>query len=220
MDNETSKEIEDFIHSQQTGLQYPCCNMPTKKPLQASRKNSSHLQSLFQINHSVVSIPEFPTSHWCKLINQVDFAVNIVRPCRQKPRLSVWAACNGGFHFDSAPIAPPGTAMLMHAKPENRSSFGFNAKKAYYIGPCFKCYRTFRELLPLTWGKRLTDSVKFKHHATVILTKSHTSGWNPGGGQAAWQHQQTTTQTGPHGWDQHSDRDTAKSFNGRANQHG
>ena len=85
MDNETSKEIEDFIHSQQTGLQYPCCNMPTKKPLQASRKNSSHLQSLFQINHSVVSIPEFPTSHWCKLINQVDFAVNIVRPCRQKP---------------------------------------------------------------------------------------------------------------------------------------
>ena len=58
--------------------------------------------------------------------------------------------------------------MLMHGKSENRSSFGFNAKEAYSIGSCFRHYRTFRGLLPLTGGKRLSDSVKFKHHAIVI----------------------------------------------------
>ena len=55
--------------------------------------------------------------------------------------------------------------MLMHAKPENRSSFGFNAKKAYYIEPAFKHCRTFKGLVPSTGGKRLSDSVKFKHYA-------------------------------------------------------
>ena len=58
--------------------------------------------------------------------------------------------------------------MLMHVKPENRSSFGFNAKKACYIGPCFKHYRIFKGLLPSTGGERLSDSVKFKHHAIAI----------------------------------------------------
>ena len=58
--------------------------------------------------------------------------------------------------------------MLMHVKPENRSSFGFNAKKAFYIGPAFKHYRTFKGLIPATGGERLSDSVKFKHHAIAI----------------------------------------------------
>ena len=76
--------------------------------------------------------------------------------------------CNGDFHFDSTPIAPPGTTMLMHVKPENRSSFGFNAKKTFYIGPAFKHYRTFKGLIPATGGERLSDLVKFKHHAIAI----------------------------------------------------
>ena len=58
--------------------------------------------------------------------------------------------------------------MLMHVKPENRSSFGFNAKKAFYIGPAFKHYRTFKGLIPTAGGERLSDSVKFKHHAIAI----------------------------------------------------
>ena len=57
----------------------------------------------------------------------------------------------------------------MHAKPENIFSFGFNAKKAYYIGPCsFKHCRTFKGLVQSTNGKRISDSVKFKHHAITI----------------------------------------------------
>ena len=58
--------------------------------------------------------------------------------------------------------------MLMHVKPENRSSFGFNAKKAFYIRPVFKHYRTFKGLIPATGGERLSDSVKFKQHAIAI----------------------------------------------------
>ena len=38
------------------------------------------------------------------------------------------------------PITPPSSAMLMHNKLENCQSFGLNAKKAWYIAPCFDQY--------------------------------------------------------------------------------
>ena len=58
--------------------------------------------------------------------------------------------------------------MLIHEKPNRRRTFGFNAKKAYYIGPCFNHYRTFRGIVPSTGAERMSDTVKFRHHAIAI----------------------------------------------------
>ena len=72
------------------------------------------------------------------------------------------------MHFDATPFAPPGSAMLMHQKPVRRSSFGFNAKRAWYLGPCLNHYRSFRGILPSIGRERLSDTVKFQHHAIGI----------------------------------------------------
>ena len=53
--------------------------------------------------------PTFPIAYWCRLIPQIDFSVNIVRKFRQNPLLSAWAFMEGEFHFNSTPIAPPGS---------------------------------------------------------------------------------------------------------------
>ena len=98
----------------------------------------------------------------------MDLSVNIVRPCRKNPRLSAWAATEGEFHFDRTPIAPPGTAMLMYECPGNRKSWGHNARKAWYLGPCFNHYRTFKGILPSTGKERMSDTVKMQHHAIAI----------------------------------------------------
>ena len=74
----------------------------------------------------------------------------------------------GEFHFDATPIAPPGSEMLMHEKPNRRRTWGFNAKKAWYLGPCFQHYRSCRGILPSTGGERISDTVKFRHHAMSI----------------------------------------------------
>ena len=90
----------------------------------------------------------------------------------RNPLLSACAAMEGELHFDAIPIAPPGSEMLMHQKPVRRSSFGLNVKKAWYLGPCFNHYRTFRGILPSTGGEKLSDTVKFQHHAI--------RDWHPG----------------------------------------
>ena len=135
LDNETSQEVEEFVQSQHANLQYSA-------PGRHCRPAENAVQTYKSCFKSVTASlpPEFPISQWCRLIDQVNLAVNIVRPCRSNPKLSAWAACEGEYHFDSTPIVPPGTAMLMHQPPEKRSSWGFNAKKAWYIGPCFNHY--------------------------------------------------------------------------------
>ena len=74
----------------------------------------------------------------------------------------------GEYHFNATPKAPPGSEMMLHDKPNRRRSWGFNAKKAWYIGPCFQHYRAFRGILPLTGGERISDTVRFKHYAIAI----------------------------------------------------
>ena len=74
----------------------------------------------------------------------------------------------GEFHFDATPIAPPGSKMLMHDKPGKRKTFGMNATLTWYLGPCLRHYRTFRGIVPSMGDERLSDMVRFQHHAITI----------------------------------------------------
>ena len=113
--------------------------------------------------------PTLPIAYWCRLLPQIDFSVIIVRKCRQNPLLPAWAAMEGEFHFNATPIAPPGSERLMHEKPNRRKTFGFNAKKAWYIAPCFQHYRTFKVIMASTGAEIISDTVLFKHHAIMTL---------------------------------------------------
>ena len=148
---------------QKTALQYTApdrhCH-PAEKAVQTYKATFKSV---------IASLPKnFPIAYWCHLLPQTDLSVNIVRPNRQNPLLSAWAAMEGEFHFDATPIAPPGSEMLMHQKPARRNIFGLNVKKAWYLGPCLNHYRTFRGILPSTGGERLSDTVRFQPHAIGI----------------------------------------------------
>ena len=54
--------------------------------------------------------------------------------------------------------------------PTEEKTWGFHAKKSWYIGPYFDHYRTVQGFLPSTGAVRLSDTVKFKHHAIEIPT--------------------------------------------------
>ena len=145
MDNETSQQVEDFIADQKTDLQ---CAAPGRHCAPAEKAVQTYKACFKSTTASLP--PEFPIAYWCRLIPQIDLSVNIVCACRQNPKLSAWAATEGEFPFNSTPIAPSGTAMLVYERPENRPSFGHIAKKTWYIGPCLNHYRTFKGILPST----------------------------------------------------------------------
>ena len=164
LDNETSKDVEEFIASQQTRIQYTPPDMHRANPAERSIQTWKAC-----MKSTMASVPsDFPIALWCRMIEQVDLSVNIIRKCRQNPLLSAWTAMEGEFHFDATPIAPPGTEMMMHDKPNRRKTWGYNAKKAWYLGPCLRHYRSVRGMLPSTKGERITDTFRFRHHAIDI----------------------------------------------------
>ena len=81
----------------------------------------------------------------------------------------------GEYYFDATSITPPGSQMLIYEKPNRRRSWGFNAKKARYIGLCFYHYRAFWGIVLSTGAKRISDTVQFQHHAIAIpeLTRAY-----------------------------------------------
>ena len=145
MDNETSRDVEELIESQNADVQYAAPGshcLPAKKAVQTYKACFKSMTA---------SLPtKFLIEYWCRLCEQVDLSVDIVRVCRQNPRLSAWAVCEGDFHFDSTPIAPPGAEMLMYNKPSNRRIWDHNTTKAWYIGPCLKHYQTLKGIVPAT----------------------------------------------------------------------
>ena len=131
MDNQTSRDVEDFIASQKIGRQYTPPDMQQTNPAERSIQTYKSW-----IKSTVAPIPPtFPITYWCRLIPQVDFSIKFVKKCRQNPLLPTWDAMEGEYHFDATPVAPPGSEMLMHEKPIRRKKFGLNEKKAWYIAP-------------------------------------------------------------------------------------
>ena len=96
--------------------------------------------------------PEFPMTEWDRLVEQCFLTLNLLRGARTNPKLSAYAYLFGNFDFNATPMAPTGTKVIFHAKPEQCASWDPNRKKGWYIGPalhhyrCMKCFVTKPEL--------------------------------------------------------------------------
>ena len=63
----------------------------------------------------------FPITEWDILLRQSELTLNLLRTSRINPNLSAWAYVNGVHNFNKFPLAPPGTKIIMHSKPDHRT---------------------------------------------------------------------------------------------------
>ena len=101
LDNKMSHEVEAFVSSQHTHLQYTPpdmhCTNPAERAIQTWK---NHFLS------GIAGLPKsFPIANWCRLTTQCDATLNMLCPCRQNPRLSAHEALEGTFSFDATPMA-------------------------------------------------------------------------------------------------------------------
>jgi hypothetical protein len=65
--------------------------------------------------------PKFPLTKWDLLMPQADITLNLLRSSRHQPNLSAYACLNGNFDFNQSPLAPPGTRVVVHITPAQRT---------------------------------------------------------------------------------------------------
>ena len=86
----------------------------------------------------------FPKECWCRTLPQWEMTVNMLRGSRLNPKHSAYEHVYGRFDYTKTPIAPVGTRVMAHLKPEVRGSWDDNAEEGFYVGPAMKSYRCYR----------------------------------------------------------------------------
>jgi hypothetical protein len=67
----------------------------------------------------------------------------------------------GTFDFNKTPMAPPGTKVIIHEKPEQCQSWDPHGTDGWYLGPALEHYRCYRVFTNKTRAERISDTVDF-----------------------------------------------------------
>ena len=78
--------------------------------------------------------------------------------------MSAQAFLFGQFDFNKTPLVPPGTKVVSHSKPGNRTSWSYNGEEGWTVAPAIQHYRCIKCFFPKTRTERVTDTVVFFPH--------------------------------------------------------
>jgi hypothetical protein len=127
LNNETSKDIEMFVPTKQTHIQY------TPMDNHCTSRNPAKWAICTWKNHflaGMVGLPKlFPR---CRLTAQYA-TLSMLCPFCQNSLLLAHKALEGLFYFNATPMAPLGTEVIVHMKPNCWCTLGYHASNAWYL---------------------------------------------------------------------------------------
>ena len=117
---------------------------------------------------------KFPMHLWDRLLEQASITLNLLRPSRRNPKVSAYTMLEGQYDYNKNPMAPPGTKILIHEKPNQRLSWDPHSTDGWYLGPALEHYRCYRVFTTKTKSERTTDTVEFFPQKTIVPYQSPT----------------------------------------------
>ena len=154
-DNETSTHLKQYLSSR--GMKYQLV------PPNQHRANAAERAIRTFKNHFIATLcscdMNFPLVLWDRLLEQAVITLNLLRTSSINPRLSAYAQVHGVFDFQSTPLGPPGTKVLVHEKPNNRGTWSPHGTEGWYVGPAMDHYRSFNVYIPSTNDMRVSDTL-------------------------------------------------------------
>ena len=159
-DNETSNEFMEHLRTKNIKIDLV--------PPHQHRRNKAERDIRTYKNHFIAALagvdPNFPMMAWDELLPQIETTLNLLRPSSAHPRMSAWEALHGKYDFDAHPMAPPGTAITIHEKPDQRASWSKHGVKGFYLGPAMDTYRCYKVWVKDVCSTRVTDTLAWHPH--------------------------------------------------------
>ena len=119
LDNKASKTLKNFIHKEQTEYQLT--------PPHIHRRNTAERAIRTFKNHSISGLcsvdKTFPLHLWCRLLDQAELTLNMLRTSRINPNLSAHEQLHGIHDFNTTPLGPPGTKCIVHEKSSQHGTW-------------------------------------------------------------------------------------------------
>ena len=170
LDNEASTQLKTFLSDNQVDFQLV--------PPHAHRRNSAERAIRVFKNHFIAGLcstdPSFPLHLWDRLLPQALLTLNLLRSSHINPKLSAQALIHGSFDFNRTPLAPPGTKVLIHTKPNTRETWAPHGAEGWYLGPAMNHYRCYRVYANETRAERIADTLAWFPSETKMPSASST----------------------------------------------
>ena len=83
---------------------------------------------------------DFPLHLWGRLIPHAILTLKLLRQSRMNPQISGYGQLHGEFNYDTTPLAPPGTQVIIHKNPTVRDTWASYGVKVWYLGPSMNHY--------------------------------------------------------------------------------
>ena len=151
LDNEASKALKNFIAKEHTEYQLTPPHIHRRKTAErAIRTFKNHFIS------GLCSVDKhFPLHLWCRLLDQAELTLNMLRTSRINPNLSMHEQINGTNDFNATPLAPPGTRCIAHEKSSQHGTWAPHRQPGWYVGAAPEHYRCYHIYIPKTQGTSL-----------------------------------------------------------------
>ena len=119
LDNEASTTFQADLSAKKIDFQLVPPNIHRRNAAErAIRTFKNHFIAGLSSVHST-----FPMQLWCRLLQQAELTLNLLRPSRLNPKLSAYAQLEGSFDFNRTPLVPPGVKTLVYETPSQRGSW-------------------------------------------------------------------------------------------------
>lgn len=169
LDNEAPKGLKKFMTAQNVDFQLV--------PPHVHRRNAAERAIGTFKEYFIAGLSStnklFPMHLWCQLLPQATITLNLMRKSRLYPLLSAHNQLHGVLNYDRTPLAPPGTKVLIHEKPQVRGSWAPHGAEGWYVGPALEHYRCYTTFVTSTARNRIADTVEFfPTHTHMPLTSS------------------------------------------------
>ena len=160
LDNEAPKVLTQYMKKEKMQFQLV--------PPHNHRRNYAEKAIGTWKDHFIAGITSleksFPLHLWCRLTQQADLTLNLLRNSRINPHLSAQADLFGPHDYNKNPLLPIGIKIIIHEKPTQRGSWSPRGIEGYYLGTSSPHYRCHRVYCTATGSERITDTIKIIPH--------------------------------------------------------
>lgn len=157
LDNESSSDLETFLRACGVATQFVPPGIHRQNP---SERAIRHTKNCI-IAMCMTADPNMPASILLEeVVGQAEIVLNQLRPWTQNPKLNAWTGFRGKEYDHLAhPMAIFGMKVVIHEKPDARTSWAPHGKDGFYLGPALTHYRSWRVYVSETGGTRVSDTL-------------------------------------------------------------
>ena len=137
-----------MLHEKETKIQLAEANNHRINAAEPAVKSTKY----HTIAHFSTLDPECPVQLWCKMLEQVEDTLNLLRTSRRNPKILAYEELNGPFDWNKTPIAPLGTRALAFLDPDTRNSWQAHKVDIWYVGRAKYHYCLLQFFDPQTGG--------------------------------------------------------------------